>query len=112
MNFRIISVPAIFLCFVISGCGIGGHWMNGDPSAGKNIKPYLHYWEKPEMTAEDRRQDSVICGAANTDYVMGFGQNRIKAAQRPRETDNETDTRLFQEWKRCMIQKNYRWTGS
>lgn len=74
-------------------------------------KPYLQYWEKEGMTAESRRQDSVRCGAADTDHILGFGQNKIKAAQRPGETNNETDTRLLHDWQRCMIKQGYRFTG-
>ena len=74
-------------------------------------KSYIEYWERPAMTPEGRRQGSVRCGAADTDYILGFGQNKIKAAQRPGETDDETDTRLLHEWQRCMIKQGYRYTG-
>lgn len=49
---RFIFLIAIFL---LSGCGIGGFWMNGDPSVGKNLKPYGAHWVKDGMTKESRR---------------------------------------------------------
>ena len=52
----------------------------------RNIKPYLHYWEKPAMTEESRREDSWSCGAGDTIYgadhvafsrVNQWGQTRL-----------------------------------
>jgi len=104
------AVPC--LSFLLMGCG------TQVPLSGrafdeymKSIKPYLQYWDKPGMTPEGRRQDSVGCGAGDSDYVPGFGKTKIKAAQRPGETNNETDARLLHDWERCMIAKGYRFTG-
>jgi hypothetical protein len=99
------------LSFLLTGCGIGGFWMNGDPFAAKNIKPYLQYWEKPGMTPEGRRRDSVGCGAGNTDYV-GFNGPSLKNHQRPGETEKETESRLMQDWHTCMRGKDYRYVAA
>jgi len=36
--------------------------MTGDPSAGKDIKPYIAYWQKDGVTEEERLADWVACG--------------------------------------------------
>lgn len=105
MNSQIRLV--VVLCWIVFFSGCFGFV----PTGLEPAKHYIEYWEKSVMTAESRRKDSVRCGAADTDYILGFGQNKIKAAQRPDETDNETDTRLLHDWQRCMINKGYRYTG-
>ena len=47
---------------ILSGCGIGGLWMNGDPSVGINLKPYGARWVKEGMTRESRKMDWIACG--------------------------------------------------
>jgi len=61
-----ISIYLTFLLSLMSlaGCGIGGHWMTGDPSAGKNVKPYGAHWVKEGLTRESRRADFMACGGA------------------------------------------------
>jgi hypothetical protein len=72
----------------------------------KPVKATLDYWEKPDMTPEGRLQDSAQCGGGYTVYT-GFSQQTIKAAQRPGETDIDTDFRLYLDWRRCMLNKGY-----
>lgn len=76
----------------------------------KSIKSYLQHWEKPGWTPESRRQDSVNCGASgDSSDRAGIGSARIQAAQRPGETESQTETRLRQEWRACMGDKGYQW---
>lgn len=103
---------ALCLSFLLTGCG------TQVPLSGKarddymkSIKPYLQYWDKPGMTSEGRSQDSASCGGGSSDHAPEFHPNKIKAAQRPGETENATYTRLFHDWERCMIKKGYRYTG-
>lgn len=96
---------------LLSGCGIGGFWMNGDPSAGKNIKPYIEKWDKPGMTPDSRDQDSASCGGGGVSHAPGFSQKKINEERRPRERENSVYARLFYNWERCMIKKGYRFTG-
>ena len=76
----------------------------------KSIKPYLQHWEKLGWALESRRQDAEACGASgDSSDRAGIGSTRIKDAQRPGETDRETETRLRQEWVHCMKGKGYQW---
>lgn len=86
----------------LSGCGIGGHWMTGDPSAGKNVKPYGAHWVKEGMTRESRRADFVACGGAhdlNTGYVIKPGIT----VQQSFAASNEHVNRVLA----CMQTKGY-----
>lgn len=55
-------VVIVGLTILFGGCGIGGFWMEGNPSAGKGITPLSDRWEKRSMTPETRRADWVECG--------------------------------------------------
>lgn len=72
-------------------------------------KPYLENWTKLDVTPDERRRDSAMCGGGNSDSP-GFS-HRTKAFQLSGEKENETYTRLFHEWERCMLKKGYRYTG-
>ena len=67
---------------VLNGCGIGGMWMNGDPSVGRNLKPYGAHWIKEGMTRESRQTDLVACGALNGEKVE-FPQDQIFKEKKP-----------------------------
>ncbi|MGM0516885.1 MAG: hypothetical protein ACQER6_04730 [Pseudomonadota bacterium] len=95
----------------VAGCGI-------EPAlSGKarseyldSIKPYLHYWVKPGMTEESRRQDSREC------RIGGVSPGKIhrpefKNAVRPGEKEQDAYLRLVHEWEKCMLGKGYRFTG-
>lgn len=111
MRDRKFAVCILFASTLLSGCGIGGFWMNGDPFAGNDIKPYIEKWDKPGMTSGTRDQDSANCGGGSGSHAPGFSQGTVKAAQRPGEKDNVTYSRLHHEWQRCMLKKGYRYTG-
>jgi hypothetical protein len=97
---------------VISACGIGGQWMNGEPSAGKNIKPYLHYWLKEGVTTEQRREDSVSCGGSRSDtHPHGVNDRKEKKLMLPGETVWETRERIVKAWKDCMESKGYHYVS-
>jgi hypothetical protein len=100
---------ALLFTLLLSGCGIGGYSMTGMvlEKDQKSIKPYLQYIEKPGWTVEGRRMDSAECGGPPNDSIQ-YGSNAIKAAQRPGETERQTETRLRQEWYACMKGKGYR----
>lgn len=96
---------------VLSACGIGGQWMNGDPSAGRNIKPYLHYWVKEGVVAEQRVQDGTACGGGYREANMpSFSKEEIIAARLSTENeDNQAYSRLFNNWKNCMVNRGYQY---
>lgn len=99
------------LLLMLSSCGIGGYWMNGNPSAGKNIKPYLHYWVKEGVSAEGRLGDGAACGGGYREANMpSFEKAKIIAERLPDEVDeNKAYSRLFNNWKNCMKNKGYRY---
>ena len=102
------SIPV--LCLTLSGCGIGGHWMEGISGQAredylKSIKPYIAYWQKEGMTVEGRR-DWMACGGHPDG---GFRLDRNKRL--PSESSDEFRTRLEFEFQRCMLRSGYRYTG-
>lgn len=103
---------ALCLSILLAGCALGELGMYGQAREDymKSIKPNLHYWEKPGMTVDGRRDDSKECGGPRSDHT-GFGPASVKAAQRPGETEKETEARLMQNWQRCMIKQGYLYTG-
>ena len=100
---------ALFLTLTQTGCGtqIG---ISGKARTEylQSIKPYIAYWQKEGVTEEERRRDSLECGGLN-DSIQFMGTRVLKAAQRPSETDEETETRLRQDWVACMRGKGYQW---
>lgn len=74
-------------------------------------KPYIEKWEKDGATSEMRDRDSEACGGGYGRYAPGFGEQKVKAAQRAGESDTVTYSRLHDEWQRCMLKKGYRFTG-
>ncbi len=108
---------------VLSGCGIGGVWMNGDPSVGKNLKPYGDHWVKDGMTRESRLQDYESCGG-NKWLNSGFPDVVIRAETLPTDLvsthsynkdliDNPlAEARLGKKRMICMQEKGYVWLES
>ena len=98
----------VVLCLIcpLAGCGIGGFWMTGDPSAGKDIKPYIAYWQKEGMTEEGRLKDWMACGGSRDG---GFGiniQDRL-----PGESRAASQERQKTDFQRCLLRAGYRYTG-
>jgi hypothetical protein len=92
---------------MLNGCGIGGMWMNGDPSVGRNLKPYGAHWIKEGMTRESRQTDLVACGALNGEKVE-FPQDQIFKEKKPSEpNDIAAYLRLRDKVGVCMQSKGY-----
>lgn len=98
------------LSFVLTGCGIGGMWMNGNPFPTP-IKPYLENWEKNGVTSEERREDSFACGGSRDDR-QPFSRGNEKTLMLPGETIWQTRERLGIEWANCMRRKGYHSSNS
>ena len=95
------------LSMVLSGCGIGGVWMNGDPSVGKNLKPYGAHWIKDGMTRESRQVDLIACGSPNGEKIE-FSQDQIVKEKKPTEpNDIAAYLRLRDKVGACMQSKGY-----
>lgn len=102
---------ALVFCLTQLACGIGGHTMTGMVLEKdlKAIKPHLQYYEKPGWTSEGRRLDAAACGASgDASDRASIGSARVQAAQRPDETEKQTEARLGREWHACMVEKGYR----
>jgi len=115
------------MLLILSGCGMFGTILVAHSVSPPD--PYLRKWEKPNVTDEQRRQDSVDCGSARDvaspdsacwatgkcppegDRAPNFGAIKINAARRANESDGEVSSRLFNDWQRCMLGKGYRFTG-
>lgn len=105
------AMKLLFVCagfaVVLSGCGIGGLWMNGDPSVGKNLKPYGAHWIEEGMTRESRRLDLVTCGSPNGEIVE-FSHDQIAKARNPNEPNEiAAYLRLRSQVGVCMQGKGY-----
>jgi hypothetical protein len=90
------------LICLLAGCGIGGFWMEGNPSAGRNIKAYGEYWTKPGMTTESWRQDWVACGGRSNGQYSGNLPPGSTTAVLLAE-----DKKLREELGFCMQSKGY-----
>jgi len=97
----------LFLSFTQTGCGIGGHWMNGNPFNDRPVKSYSDFWEKEGMTKKNRRDDWTACGG-NENGTFSW---KVKQ-QLPDETDKAARMRQEFAFQRCMIRSGYRYTGN
>jgi hypothetical protein len=105
---------------MLNGCGIGGMWMNGDPSVGRNLKPYGAHWVKEGMTRESRLQDYESCGG-NKRLNPGFPDAVIRAETLSTDTvsaqtynkdlinNPQAEARLGKKRMFCMLGKGYVW---
>jgi len=69
-------------------------------------KPYIEYWEKPEMMTSKRQEDWVRCGG----YPDG-GFTLLTKRILPGETNEVAYARLKLDLQRCMIGNGYQYTG-
>ncbi len=103
---EILRLITLVIVLLQTGCGIGGHWMTGDPSAGVNVKPYIAYWEKEGMTEESRLEDWIACGGFRNG---GFGINMQDRL--PSESQAESQNRQQTDFQRCILSAGYHYTG-
>ena len=74
-------VTALCLAASLGACGIGGMWMNGDPSVGRTLVPPRDTWEKPGNGGAARDADWRDCGgAANGGYHVSTAEGSSAAA--------------------------------
>lgn len=92
---------------LLTGCGVGGMWMTGDPFPTKP-KAYIDYWNKPGMTEDDRLQAWLACGGQRNG---NFGYS-TKKHQIAGETNSETEQRVENEFQICMLRAGYDYTGN
>lgn len=108
MSIKSKIIHLIFLLTVLfqTGCGIGGHWMTGDPFYKPDIKPYIAYWEKVGMTEESRLEDWMACGGFRNGSFGINMQDRL-----PSESQAESQNRQQTDFQRCILRAGYNYTG-
>lgn len=99
-------VLLMFMSLSLCSCGIGGHWMTGDPFYKPDIKPYMKYWQKESMTNESRLQDWLACGGNESGTFSWKTKDQL-----PGESNEESHTRQAFSFQNCMIEKGYSYTG-
>lgn len=101
------AVTALCLALSLSACGIGGMWMNGDPSVGRTLVPPRDTWQKAGNDGATRNADWLACGgAANGGYHVSTPEGSSAAAIQ------QALGRTFDDLQRCMLGQGYRYTGS
>lgn len=106
IRYRLLILWIIFL--IISGCGIGGWWMNGDPSVGREpFKPEYLNFSKSESDANDLQRAWVGCGGTSTGVVDVPSAKNLSIAESSDMYDKKYD-----EVYQCMLDKNYKYIGS
>ena len=88
---------------MLAGCGIGGHWMTGNPFPDP-VKPYRNYWTKRGMTEEGRRADWGACGGSENGNFSWDSRTILSG-----ETNETSRLRQSSELKACLIQRGYRY---
>lgn len=101
----LIAVLTTFT-MMFSGCGIGGHWMTGDPFYVSHPTPYRNFWTKTDVTEQGRRADWGACGGD----ADGGSSMHVKRML-PGETNEQARTRQEFALQRCMVRAGYRYTG-
>ena len=100
MMLRVFLLIGIVL---LSSCGIGGFWMNGNPHM-EPTQPYGAHWIKDGMTKDSRRFDFVECGGG-IDLGDGYEvqSNQSKSTQEIFDGLNTHVHRVLT----CMKSKSY-----
>ena len=105
-----LSIVFFLISLGLTGCGIGGFWMNGNPNHSPTY-PYGAHWAKNGMTRESRRLDSWACGAARTELAANgpiFSDDDITLEKSAIDkNDYGPRGRLFDKWGGCMQAKGY-----
>lgn len=96
---------AAALLLGLSGCGLGGQWLNGHPHPPPPV-PYLTLWQAVDDNPAKRIRDSRACGGDQPDGYFPFADERNDSTP----YNQHTQQRL-QDWERCMLGKGYRFSG-
>lgn len=104
---------ALSLSALLTGCCPNGCFVLHGEAYERlaHPKPYIESWEKSGTAPDVRKQDAMDCDSGFRFSPQFISENRVKAAQRPGETEDNTYARLFHDWERCMLKKGYRYTS-
>jgi len=89
----------------LSGCGIGGYWMNGNPYGDSIIPTMFDEWTYPGGTTAEKMRQWVECGGSSKGYYRisseGLTDEEYTAASRKKSRQLQT----------CMLDMGYRYIG-
>lgn len=71
--------------------------------------PPIENWSKPYISAEQRVADSISCGGSS--IGPSPSAEAMQAEQLPEENIVMTRIRLGYNWEKCMLGKDYQYTG-
>lgn len=106
---RVLMFGVIASLVLLTGCGIGGVWLDPSNAPSRPSPPFLSHWIKEDMTRESRRNDSWECGAAPTAYAADhvvFSQEQYDGMKSEVER-SEMRQRLSRQWVMCIRSKSY-----
>ena len=128
---RLVKFIPMISFFVLTGCCSSGCFIVSGKAFDELAypKPYLQKWAKNGVSSVQRREDSVACGSVRDiaapesacwatskcppegDRAPNFGSMKIKSAQKKGESEAATILRLSNEWKQCMLNSGYIYSG-
>lgn len=103
--FKMIAM--IFTAFILSSCGIGGWWMNGDPSP-EMVLPELSHWSKQNSDEKSRLSDWLSCGGNDAGMVKFSPPKNYK---NPGYEDYINGDKEYDAAQACMMSKGYKYKG-
>ena len=94
-----------FQAFILTGCGIGGFWMNGNPNLSESV-PLRADWQKDSSSTAGLTLDWVECGGDSKGWYY-----IERSPTDTGESDQEKSRLKHYAIQRCMQDKGYRYIG-
>jgi hypothetical protein len=105
---RFLMFGVITLLVLLTGCGIGGVWLDPSNAPSRPSPPFLSHWIKEDMTRESRRNDSWACGAGPTAFAANYARPPEEQLKGKVGSEwHETSERFLGQWVDCMKSKGY-----
>ncbi len=107
-----VAIFLIGLFVLLAGCSYPVILVGPRP---KDSPPRIESWVKADASAEQRVLDSKDCGG--TPLGSNFNDQQIEAEWQPSDGYGGYDSyfaplyRLHDKWERCMLNKDYQYTG-
>lgn len=104
-NYFSLACILFFQAFILTGCGIGGFWMNGNPNLSESV-PLRADWQKDSNSTADLVQDWIECG--------GDSKGWYYVERSPTDTGQSYQSKSSLKHyaiQRCMLAKGYQYIG-
>ena len=100
---------ATFVALAVSGCGVGGMWINGNllDDGVPYVFPRDRWIKEGSMSLDQRINDWVECGG---DY-RGGGQSRFDRFPGYGDESIKARVEFYKGIERCMLNKGYKYIG-